>query len=59
MEVDQPIPAKYHKINQYGNSKGLTKKYVDKKCLLCSIKYIYIYIYIYIYTYLMEMEYYF
>ena len=27
-------------INQYGNSKGLTKKYVVKKCLLCSIKYI-------------------
>ena len=26
--------------DQYGNSKGLTKNYVDKKCLLCSIKYV-------------------
>ena len=31
-------------------SKGLTKKYIDKKYLLRSIKYVSIYIYIYIYT---------
>ena len=33
-------------IRQY---ESINKKYVDKKCLLCSTKYIYIYIYIYIY----------
>ena len=41
-------------INQFlpniSNSKGLTKKCVDKKYLLCLMKYIYIYIYIYIHT---------
>ena len=26
--------------------KGSTKKYVDRKCLLCSTKFVYIYIYI-------------
>ncbi len=35
--------------NQYGNMKGSTRKYVDRKCLLYSTKFIYIYIYIYIY----------
>ena len=36
--------------DRYGDSKGLIKKYVNKKYLLCSIRYIYIYIYIYIYS---------
>ena len=31
--------------NQYGNMKGSTRKYVDRKCLLYSTKFVYIYIY--------------
>ena len=36
-------------VNQYSNMKGSTRKYVDRKYLLHSTKFIYIYIYIYIY----------
>ena len=35
--------------NQYGNMEGSTRKYVDRKCQLYSMKFVFIYIYIYIY----------
>ena len=34
--------------------KGSTRKYVDRKCLLCSTKFVYIYMYIYIYIYILR-----
>ncbi len=36
--------------------KGSTRKYVDRKCLLCSTKFVYIYIYIYIYIQPLRFE---
>ena len=35
-------------IKQYGNINGSTRKYVDRKYLLSSTKFVYIYIYIYV-----------
>ena len=32
-KIYQSIPAEYYK-NQYGNMKGSTRKYVDRKCLM-------------------------
>ena len=52
-KIYQSTPAEYYKINM----KGSTRKYVDRKCLLYSTKFVlmkkccqYIYIYIYIYA---------
>ena len=51
--INQFPPNIIRSIRQFESDK---KKYVDKKCLLCLIKYIYIYIYIY--QLAMKLQYY-